>query len=144
MERTPPAIELAMDQTVENEADDDPLQQEVKSSRRNLPSGTEDGRGDDVTSPAAGIAPSDKVLDHRNTESDKPEPVRPRVTECMSAPGTASCCVSRREYSRRARTEDSLRSNGTPNDTGIVECSRVGAGQPLGLVGRADLLDVAS
>ena len=93
MERTPPAIELAMDQTVENEADDDPLQQEVKSSRRNLPSGIEDGRGDDVTSPAAGIAPGDKELDHRNSETDEPEPVRPRVTAYTLALCT-SCCLS--------------------------------------------------
>ena len=91
--RTPPAEALAADQTVKDEADDDPLQQEVEGSGRNLSSSTKDGRGDDVTSPAAGIAPGDKELDHRNSETDEPEPVRPRVTAYTLALCT-SCCLS--------------------------------------------------
>lgn len=119
----PPARIHTTDDPVENETNNAPLGQVPGGGRRNHTGGAEEGREDDVAESRARIAAGKEVLDDGAQEANQPEVVAPGV--------------------QLTSTENELGTNDTPDDGGVVESTGAGAGQTLGLIGRADLVNVA-
>ena len=121
---SPPSCVSALDPVVEDESDNDPLGQVPHGGRRNQTSSTEESGEEDVTQHRLRVAAGNKELDERAESTDEPEVVSPRVESTS--------------------TEDTLGSNDTPDNGGVVESTSVGAGKTLRLVRCADAVDVTT
>lgn len=76
---TPPAEEVASDEAVEDDTNNDPRKKVVKGSGRHKTASTEDCGPDDVSGKGARVALGNKVLNGWASSTNEPEPVGPGI-----------------------------------------------------------------